>query len=380
MEQARGRFMTGSDTITDAEFARLRGELAPDGADAWQHVPWQISLAQAVRVAARTERLLVMVVRSGHPLGCTCNNGVVDRAAITGNPEIAALLATRFVPVAIDQHVHRRLNGFEGRLFAELVRRATGQFLHDKTQGFYVFTCAGELLAFRHTLDPIVVKQMLISALERTESKSSAPGWIEAVDDSDLPLKAPPGVMVLDVVSKVLAGYAEPSDYRQRILQSSLGRDHFWIRDDEVGSLSEEFVPDSLLSRMARFHLVDNTRGEPPMWRADQVRRAEAVLRDGRLVGSVRIDTARARRGYEASLLGFVDVENGVLTQFDVVARGLAWGRGYHNRGAPRGKYSLAVRFTMSKGAWPFDAVPPGAARTQPSEYLGVPVGSGFGE
>ena len=379
MWQAHGRFMTGSDTITEAEFASLLAELAPDSADAWQRVPWQISLAQAVRVAAREKRLIAMVVRSGHPLGCTCNNGLVDRATVTGNPEIAALLATRFVPVAIDQHIHRRLNGAEGRLFADLVTRA-GKFLDGPAQGFYVFTSTGELLAFRHTLDPFVVKQMLVSALARPESRSLGFGWNEPVEDCDSPFKAPAEVVVLDVVSKVLGGYDEPSGDHERILRSSHGRDRFWIRDDEVASLSEEIVPDSMLSRMARFHLVDNTRGEPPMWRADQVRSAEAVLRDGRLVGSIRIDTARGRRGYEASLLGFVDVEDGVLTQFDVVARGLAWGRGYHNYGAPRGKYPLAVRFTMSQGAWPFNAVPPGAARTRASEYLGVPVGAGLGE
>ena len=372
--------MTDTDLLTDAQFAELRAELAPHGVDAWLRVPWQVSLTKAVRIAVRENRLLAMVVRSGHPLGCTCNNGLVDRATIIGDPEIAALLATRYVPVAIDQHIHRRLNGSEGRLFAELVKRAKGQFLHDKTQGFYVFTCAGEMLAFRHTLNPIVVKQMLISALERRESKSSAPGWIEPADDSDFTLKAPPGVVVLEVVSKVLAGYAEASDYHERILQSSHGRDRCWIRQDEVATLSEEIVPGSLLNRMARFHLVDNTRGEPPMWRGDQIHVAEAMLRDGRFVGSVRIETARGRRGYEASLLGFVNAEDGVLTQFDVVAHGLAWGRGYHNRGAPRGKYPLAVRFTMSQGASPFDAVPPGAARTRASEYLGVPVASGVGE
>lgn len=371
MEQARARLVTGGDFVTDAEFERLRVELAPNCADTWLHVPWHISLSQAVRVAARENKLLAMVVRSGHPLGCTCNNGVVDRASVTGNPEIATLLATRFVPVAIDQHIHRRLHGAEGRLFAELVERS-GQFLEGPTQGFYVFTSTGELLAFRHTQDPLVVRQMLTSALAMTESEPAASGWSEPVDDDDFTLKAPAGVVVLDVVSKVLGGYGEPAGHRERILQSSHGRDHFWIREDEVASLSEDIVPDSLLARMARFHLVDNTRGEPPMWRADQIRSAEAVLRDRRLVGSVRLETTRLRRGYAASLFGVVHADDGVLRQFDVVARGLAWGRGYHNGGAPRGKYPLAVRFTLAQGGWPFDAVPPGAARTRASEYLGI--------
>jgi hypothetical protein len=368
--------MTDTDLLTDDQFAELRAELAPHAEDAWLRVPWHISLAKAVRVAERENKLLAMVVRSGHPLGCTCNNGLLDRASIIGDPEIAALLTTRYVPVAIDQHIHRRLNGIDGRLFVELVRRARGEFLHDKTQGFYVFTCAGELLAFRHTLNPLVVKQMLISALEMRESQPSASRWIGPVDDAEFTLQAPAGVVVLNVASKVLGGYDEPAGDRERILQSSVGRDHCWIREDEVASLSEGIVPDSLLSRMARFHLVDNTRGEPPMWRADQIRSAGAVLRDGRLIGSVRLETTRRRRGYAASLFGLVAVKGDVVRQFDIVARGLAWGRGYYNRGAPRGRYPLAVRFTLSEGAWPFDAVPPGAARTRPSAYLGIAMGS----
>jgi hypothetical protein len=370
--------MTVTDLLTDDQFAELRAELAPHGDDAWQRVPWHISLAKAVRVAARENKLIAMVVRSGHPLGCTCNNGLLDRASITGNPEIAALLTTRFVPVAIDQHIHRRLSGTEGRLFAELVERARGEFLHDKTQGFYVFRSTGELLAFRHTLNPLVVKQMLISALER-ESKPAGSGWTEPVDDTDFTMRAPTDVVVLDVVTKVLGGYGEPAGDHERILQSSLGRDHCWIRQDEVASLSEGIVPDSMLRRMARFHLVDNTRGEPPMWRDDQIRSAEATLRDGRLVGSVRLETTRLRRGYAASLFGTVDLEGDVVKRFDVVAHGLAWGRGYYNVAAPRGRYPLAVRFTLAQGAWPFDAVPPGAARTRPSAYLGIAMGSESG-
>jgi hypothetical protein len=136
--------------------------------------------------------------------------------------------------------------------------------------------------------------------------------------------------------------------------------------------MSAGVVPASLLNRIARFHLVDNTRGEPPMWRADQVRNAEATLRAGLLVGSARMVTAGERRGYAASLFGRVDIEGGVLTQLDIVARGLAWGRGYYNGGAPRGRYPLAVRFTLAEGAWPFDAIPPGAARTKAGDYLGV--------
>ena len=375
MEQARGQLMTGRDPVTDAEFAKLRVELEPHGAGSWRGIPWHISLSQAVRVASRENKLLAMVVRSGHPLGCTCNNGLVDRAWIAEDPEIAALLATKYIPVAIDQHIHRRLNNAEGRLFTDLVTRA-GRFLDVTAQGFYVFTCTGEVVAFRHIDDQLVVKEMLLSALETTEPERSASGWIEQIEDADFTVNAAAGFVVLDVVSKVLGGYDEPSGSRERILQSSLGRDHCWIRRDEVANLSQSIVPVSLLRRIARFHLVDNTRGEPPVWQDDQIHTAEAELRDGRLVGSVQLQTEAGRRGYAASLHGLVHAKDGVLTEFDVVARGLAWGRGYFNGGAPRGRYPLAVRFILAQGRWPFDAIPPGAARTRKGEYLGMPIGS----
>jgi hypothetical protein len=314
-----------------------------------------------------------MIVRSGHPLGCTCNNGLVERASVTGNPEIASLLTTSFISVAIDQHIHRRLRDSEGRLFADLVKRAERR-LDVTAQGFYVFTCSGEPLGYTHLQDPTIVKQILNSALAETYSKPSVSEWNEPGADADFALKAPPAVIVLDVVSKVLGGYGEPSNNREQTLQSSYGRDHCWLREDEAESLSRSLVPGSLLRRIARFHLVDNTRGEPPMWRDDQIQTAKAVLCDGRVVGSVRLRTAHERRGYEASLFGVVESEGGVITQFDVVARGLAWGRGFHNGGAPPGKYPMAVRFTLAKPVWPFDAVPPGAARTRVGDYLGMPT------
>jgi len=58
MEQAGLRLMTPKDPITDAEFARLCLELEPHGPDAWLQVPWQVSLAQAVRAAVRENKLL----------------------------------------------------------------------------------------------------------------------------------------------------------------------------------------------------------------------------------------------------------------------------------------------------------------------------------
>lgn len=275
-------------------------------------------------------------------------------------------------------HIHRRISGDEGRLFLSIVESA-GQLLDGNAQGFYVLTrkASGRdvggpvtLHSFRHTIDPAEVKRMLVEALQTidlSDVESAATEWHEP---PGFTLEAPDGFVVLDVVSKVLGGYDTPTTNFERLQQSFVGHDHCWIRSDEADTLSEGEMPVSLLKRMALYHFVDNTRGEPPVWRLDQLREVTASLGSGRLTGSVRLESEGGQRGYHASLAGFVSARGGKVKQFDVIANGMAWGRGYHNAGAPRGRYPLAIRFTLAEGVAPFDGIPPGAARTGQREYI----------
>ena len=73
--------------------------------------------------------------------------------------------------------------------------------------------------------------------------------------------------------------------------------------------------------RLARFHLVDNTRGEPPMWRPVDVKKIDLAIVDGRLTGSAHLKTASGDREFKADLLGFVESSGGEVTRFDVVAK-----------------------------------------------------------
>ena len=263
-------------------------------------------------------------------------------------------------------------------MFLSIVESA-GQLLDGKAQGFYVLTrkASGRdvggpvtLHSFRHTIDPAEVKRMLVEALQTIDLPDGEPAATEWPKPPGFTLEAPDGFVVLDVVSKVLGGYEEPSTNFERLRQSFVGRDHCWIRSDEVDTLSHGEVPVSLLKRMALYHFVDNTRGEPPVWRLDQLRQVEASLGGDRLTGSVRLESASGQRGYHASLAGSVSARRGEVTRFDVIANGVAWGRGYHNAGAPRGRYPLAIRFTLAECIGPFDGIPPGAARTGQREYI----------
>jgi hypothetical protein len=238
-------------------------------------------------------------------------------------------------------------------------------------------TSSAKLLSFQHTQDVAVVKRLLTDGLAEFEKESVSSAQIVADTDARSVLNPPDDVVVLDVLSKVLGGYDQPADSREAILQSSRGRDHCWIRRDEMEAMSSGMMPASLLLRMARFHLVDNTRGEPPMWDADDIRSLDGQMLGDRFTGSVSIEDKTSSRGYAAQLSGFVRADGDGLKEFDIIARGLAWGSGSYNSGAPRGKYPVAVRFTIAQGVWPFDYVPPGAARTRAAEYLGYPVAVG---
>jgi hypothetical protein len=88
----------------------------------------------------------------------------------------------------------------------------------------------------------------------------------------------PKGELVVRVTSKVLEGYEKTDNEWRRIFQSSLGRDNLWVRADEHAALAKGQLSKSLLKRIARFHLIDNTRGEPPMWKDNEIKKLKGAL------------------------------------------------------------------------------------------------------
>ena len=53
-----------------AEFAKIHEQLQPPRGEAWQELPWKLSLLEAQQQAAKEKKPIFMLVRSGHPLGC----------------------------------------------------------------------------------------------------------------------------------------------------------------------------------------------------------------------------------------------------------------------------------------------------------------------
>ncbi|HYE99667.1 MAG TPA: hypothetical protein VEJ18_12190, partial [Planctomycetota bacterium] len=81
--------------------------------------------------------------------------------------------------------------------------------------------------------------------------------------DREFVFEPPKGGLVLSVTSRVTEGYTKGSDPEISAFQDSLGRDVLWARADEHAALARGEMPRSLAVRLARFNLIDNTRGEP---------------------------------------------------------------------------------------------------------------------
>lgn len=188
--------------------------------------------------------------------------------------------------------------------------------------------------------------------------------------DSRFSLKPPAGGLVVRVHAKVLDGYTTPTNKSEAVFQRAISRDNLWITREEKAALVAGRVAPTLQRRIARFHLVDNTRGEPPMWKPEEVKEMHLQVDKGTLVGSVLLETDDGSRGYQASLRGKLTIVGGVVSVFELVALGEFYGEGMYTRNAPEGKFPLAVAFQLADGTDVADAVAPQGARGWLDGYL----------
>lgn len=246
--------------------------------------------------------------------------------------------------------------------------KQAGRGLDGYSQGVYLFTADGKLLAFANTADAAGVRRLTEIALKKFDPKAP-PIKLEDVK-APPPLPPPPdGGLVLDVTAKVLGGY-DANDPKTKRFRESIGRDHFWLRKDEAEAIAKGTLPDSVKDRLVRYHLIDNTRGEPPMWRTDEVKKIDLTLKDGKLAGSIHVETKSGDRGYQAQLIGTVEAKDGKITRFDLLAKGDFWGDGSFTRGAPKGRFPFAVAFSIADADCATSKVPPQAARGNIKGYL----------
>ncbi len=291
---------------------------------------------------------------------------MLDRESTFAQPEIVQHLKANFIPVAIDQANQRRQKDREGEFYRKIAGQSPRNDFQQTTQGFYVADAAGNLLLYNNNRDPEKLLRLLRKSLDEFSSQNreqaTEPMAAASRDERYQPLP-PEGGLVVRVRAKVLDGYPATDNRWRKIFQNALSRDNLWISKPEHEQIVEGDIPESLITRIARFHLVDNTRGEPPMWRESEIRSASLDLQGDTLKGAVHLETDAGDRGYSAELLGKVTVEDKRVVQFEMVSLGQFWGEGRFTRGAPEGKFPLAISFTLADNSDIADGVTPQGAR-----------------
>src|SRR5262245_10535535 len=285
-----------------------------------------------------------------------------------------------FVPVTGDDWYQRRRQDDEGEFFRKVADQGPRKGEGGSTrQGIYCFTADGHLLAYKNAGQaPDVMRDVLRAALRAWAKLPPArrrPGGVEVPDpqkqDDNFARTPPPGGLILRVYARILDRNGQ-GDYVPGSCDVAgadrAARDHLWLTEAEWKSLvpadakkGDTFpLPEAVALRIALFHLLDNTRGEPPIWRRDDLRSHKLKLTveevnaagvrlrlDGAVLLATAAEAAEAKRGFDARLLGTIhyDAEKKVVDRFDLVAVGDHWGEGQYTRRARPGRKPFGVAF-----------------------------------
>jgi hypothetical protein len=300
------------------------------------------------------------------------------------------------VPAAGDDWYQRRRQDAEGVFFRKVADQGPRKGLGGSTrQGIYCFTASGKLLAYKNAQNPRVMRETLELGLKRWKALPASerdPGAVKVPAAGKVDLRysrtPPPGGLILRSYTRILD--REEGKYIRGVCPSTGGdrpaRDHVWLTKEEWQALvpatprEGQTMPlaPALTRRLVRFHLLDNTRGEPARWRAEEVRKASLTWKvtavtagevrmelTGTALLSTDADLDKAKRGYDVALRGELryDRAKKAITRLDLLAVGEHWGHSMLTGGSRPGRKPLGIAFELVTGTSPADLVPPQAAR-----------------
>lgn len=324
---------------------------------------------------------------------------MADREFVFSHPEVQKLIQEKFVPLAMDDWYLRRQQDEHGKFYMAMTAESPRGSAGDNTrQGRYVFTAAGKFLGFNNNRSPERILNMLRDSLAKWEQLPAAErkpaGDIGAVRLEPRYDRTPPkDGAVIKVHTRVLDRGAdgkltavtppprEADNFEHRGFDAAI--DHLWLNAADLKSLLPPAdakkgtaipVPHKIAQRIARLHLVDNTRGEPPQWRKDEVKSVEFTLTPesatrAKLSGRFHMETRDGKRGCTVTLVGWLEHKAGRITALQAAATGDHWGDATYTRGARPGKTPIGFAFTLVTKPGPADSVPPQGSRWLEAYY-----------
>lgn len=318
---------------------------------------------------------------------------MADREFVFSHPAVQQLIREKFVPLAMDDWYLRRQNDACGKFFMDMTRESPRGDVGDNTrQGRYAFTAAGKFLGFNNNRGPERMLAMLRDSLAKWEALPAEarqpPADLADMPREDRYFRVPPADgAVIKAFTRVLERSADGTlssvtppeqsagDFRHRGLGAAV--DHLWLSAADLKALlppadaatgTSVPLPRPIAQRIARYHLVDSTRGEPPHWKRAEVKTITFTLtvespHRSKLSGHVHLETANGTRGFTATLDGWLEHDGGKLTALQAAATGEHWGESPLTAGARHGKTPLGIAFVLCPKPEGPDAIPPQGAR-----------------
>ncbi|MFO0935002.1 MAG: hypothetical protein U0798_00620 [Gemmataceae bacterium] len=314
------------------------------------------------------------------------------------DPEIIKMASKEFIPVSADDWYQRRRQDAEGKFFVKVANQGPRKGEGGNTrQGIYCLTADGELLNFKNAGNSAeATREQMKQALNRFKALPAdrrSPGAVEVGDpgplDRDYTRTPPSGGLIVLTHGRILEkkGIELEKGTCDFTGGDKASRDFLWLRADEIKAMrpaKQEVgfsypMPRIVATRIARFHLIDNTRGEPDFWKADEIRKNDMTLTvldanpnrvelslTGNVLISDRADLSQSQRGYECTLVGRLtyDTKANTFTRFDVAALGDHWGAStFTKKGVRPGRTLLGMAFSLPAKERASDRVAPQAAR-----------------
>jgi hypothetical protein len=323
----------------------------------------------------------------------------MGRVSTFADADVIKMAAEQFVPVCTDDWYTRRRNDSEGEFFRTMADAAGRKGDGGATrQGIYVFTADGTVLGYKNAgQDANIMKPVFRDALAkfaRLPDSQRKPGSISVPapgkPDRKYTRPLPAGGLVVRVNARILdkKGEEVTCGSSTQLGGEKASRDFLWLTKDEVKGLAPAEakvgfsypVPAKVATRIARFHLVDNTRGEPQAWKKDEVRANNMTLTvtaatpdavelrlDGAVLLATNADATVADRGFDAQLRGELRFRpaTGTFDRFDGAVLGKHWGDHPHTGKARPGITLLGMAFTLADPTKPGDTIPPQGIRDE---------------
>jgi hypothetical protein len=293
-------------------------------------------------------------------------------------------LLKKFVPAADEVNV---ILWQRGKAEADLFRKIGEQGHYGKPwQGLYAATPGGTLLGSTNQRDARVVAEMLKKALEKWDAMDRRERLLETAPAKEAGNRSlyPEDGLVLHVACRDLPRNGADVE---GFWAGAWNEDFAWFTREEAKSMvpassepgARHAVPEKLIRRLARCHLIDTVRGEAHLFPAEAVEKAGLSLTVLRVEGDrvhlkaegavravqkgdwkVSASESCSERGVDLKLLGRAvwDAKAGRFTAFDLLAAGPRWGGTGLARTGDLAPQPLGVAFRLA-GNSEAERVPP---------------------